>query len=197
MGLYPDEAPNGVYIQHSESNKLYLAEQWNTDWNKYANGTVVISNVISLVIAPNTISYKECWQNPNSDAGLISGVTTETDKYSAYDDYNGKTNSNLIMQAQLEYGGNAAWACSLYKFKNGKSGYLGACGEWRQIINNHKTAVNKCQSLIEGHTLVSGSYWTSTQVDKGSAWRMNAYDATASQALKSEEYFVIAFADLK
>lgn len=55
-------------------------------------------------------------------------------------------------------------------FPNGKTGYLGALGEWQAAYNN-KTKVNSAMSLIGGTSLTFlGDYWTSTQYSSTGSW---------------------------
>ena len=58
-------------------------------------------------------------------------------------------------------------------FPNGKTGYLGALGEWQAAYNN-KTKVNSAMSLIGGTPLsTSDYYWSSTQYSDYYSWEFS------------------------
>ena len=66
-------------------------------------------------------------------------------------------------------GAPAAEYCAGYTFPNGKTGYLGALGEWKAVYDN-KTKVNSAMSLIGGTSFNTSYYWTSTQYSSYYSW---------------------------
>ncbi|WP_304313766.1 hypothetical protein [Phocaeicola plebeius] len=167
-GLKPEAAPNGIYIQHI-NDLLYTEEQWTTKWNDNAVGIAVISDNCRFVIAPNEVSFEKIWAN--STPVSIEGLTPIDDLSLAKNDYNGVANTDKISAVFSSVESSAAAACKSYLFKNGKSGYLGSCGEWNEVINN-KATISKYLQLIEGVDFLGGTfcYWTSTLSSDRSAW---------------------------
>ena len=55
-------------------------------------------------------------------------------------------------------------------FPNGKTGYLGALGEWKAVYNN-ETEIDSAIRLIGGTSIsFVGDYWTSTQSSSNGSW---------------------------
>lgn len=65
----------------------------------------------------------------------------------------------------------AALWCVQYTFKNGEKGYLGSCGEIKEMYS-YIANINEAISKIGGTPiLINGTtFWTSTQVDNDYAW---------------------------
>ena len=128
-GMEIEGAPNGVYILRTD-NRLYTEKMWKKEWNSDAVGVAFISNACRFVIAP-TESETELWWNV--DAPTIPGVITTNDWDTARIDYAGVANSTAMIKALGRERSHAAGWCNQYLFKNGKNGYLGACGEWDYV----------------------------------------------------------------
>lgn len=165
IGINKDVAPNGVYILHT-NDKPYLLSDWNAfPDNINAVGVSVLTDNSRFVISP-TQNSRIAWSN---DKILVSGITTSDDRNIAKADYKGVQNTD----AWIAYYGNAedyaAGWCRNYTFKNGKKGYLGACGEWWDAYQN-KAEVDACMSAISGSGLSTSIYWTSTQMHQDAAW---------------------------
>ena len=94
-------------------------------------------------------------------------------------------------------GAPAAEYCASYTFPNGKTGYLGALGEWQAAYNN-KTKVNSAMSLIGGTPLsTSDYYWSSTQASSYYSWVFGWYSSSyLSDYNKYTIYYVRAFCQL-
>lgn len=157
----------GVFILSTDGS-LYSANEWNKP-NGYAVGVAVLTNNCKFVIAPDGRALSNWSVGSNA---LIAGVTATTDKSIAEKDYKGVQNTANIIS---KYGTSNTYAgkvCSSYTFRNGKNGYLGAAGEWKEVYNN-KTEINACLSKIGGEQIGESPAWSSTQYNKDSAWFMN------------------------
>ena len=98
---------------------------------------------------------------------------------------NGYTSSGVT-------GAPAAEGCVGYTFPNGKTGYLGALGEWQAVYNN-KTKVNEAMSLIGGTAISNSSYWSSTQSSDTYSWELSWKDGVLTNDYKDRKYYVRAF----
>lgn len=197
----------GVFIEDIDGN-LYTEAQW--DGSKTANGVAVITENCSFVIALNSYSdvpgsYLDSalWASAQASSLYVEGVTTTSNFNYAPQDYNGKSNTEIIISRQSstppwEY--PAASYCYKYIFPNGKKGYLGAAGELIEVYMNIEAvedALNKCggKSLKD-----AGYHWTSTQYDVDRAWTVSFYNGYMSPDYKNHQYnknYVRAFTTLK
>ena len=158
----------GVFILDIDGS-LYSKSEWSTSNNINAVGVAVLTNNCKFVIAPDGRALSN-WSVGSTE--LIAGVTATRDKSIAEKDYKGVQNTANIIS---EYGTSNTYAgkvCSSYTFRNGKNGYLGAAGEWKEVYNN-KTEINACLSKIGGEQIGESPAWSSTQYNKDSAWFMN------------------------
>ena len=190
-GMAIEGAPNGVYILRTD-NRLYTEKMWKKEWNSDAVGVAFISNACRFVIAP-TESETELWWNV--DAPTIPGVITTNDWDTARIDYAGVANSTAMIKALGRERSHAAGWCNQYLFKNGKNGYLGACGEW-DYVDGYLTDIGYYMSLIGGVELSTFSYWTSTQYDDISAWTYFVGNGYADRYVQYGKALVRAFAPL-
>ena len=159
----------GIYIEHVNGT-LYTADEWTAGnfSNDDANGVAVVRPISgSFVIAKEESSSKLAWGGYNKT--LTDIVTSDTHSVAVLDN-DGAGNTPKIIEQCNGYtsggvtGAPAAEYCANYTFPNGKTGYLGALGEWQAAYNN-KTKVDSAMSLIGGtpvHT-VEHWYWSSTQ----------------------------------
>ena len=158
----------GVFILDIDGS-LYSKSEWSTSNNINAVGVAVLTNNCKFVIAPDGRALSN-WSVESTE--LIAGVTATRDKSIAEKDYKGVQNTANIIS---KYGTSNTYAgkvCSSYTFRNGKNGYLGAAGEWKEVYNN-KTEINACLSKIGGEQIGESPAWSSTQYNKDSAWFMN------------------------
>lgn len=129
-GLDPSSAPNGVYVQHI-NGRLYTEEVWDENGSSNVNGIAVISNNSKFVIELG--NSLRCWSK--SDLSLVPGVTTasslDMDK-----DFSGLSNTAAYIDFYGPDGDSAFQACWKRIFKNGKRGYLGSGGEWKDVTAN-------------------------------------------------------------
>ena len=163
-----------IYIQHIDGT-LYTTDQWTSGGyaNEDANGVAIVRPVSgSFVIAKEQASSTLKWGGYGTS---ISGIGTFTEESTAVLDNDGAGNTPKIIKQLAGFtdrfdtvGAPAAEYCAGYTFSNGKTGYLGALGEWRAAYNN-KTKVNEAMSLIGG-TAMTDVYWTSTLYDRNNSW---------------------------
>lgn len=186
QGIAIADAPNGVYILRTD-NRLYTQEEWDAAWNAEAVGVACLSDNCRFAIHPTEESLSALWPSYN-----LEGVEKFPYEELA-NDFNGVANTDAVI-ARLgaeAYGPNY---CRSVTFRDGKSGYLGAGGEWMLVIDN-LTEVNETLSLIGGLELCADpedpgygySYWTSTIYDGPSYYGVHAIlpHGAVGPALKS------------
>lgn len=152
---------NGLYIYDTDG-RFTLPENWNTANNK-AVGVAIITDDCRFVVAKADLKISG-WEDQSTD---ISTLTNYTDAASAATDFDGVNNTSKIIAALGS--SNAAGNCAAYTFPNGKTGYLGAAGEW-QVARQNKEDLNSALTLIGGTTIAEWSYWTSTEYSSYTAW---------------------------
>lgn len=190
-----------IYIQHIDGT-LYTTDQWTSGGyaNENANGVAVVRPISgSFVIAKEQASPNLKW------CGLgktIEGIVTTRSQAEAVLDNDGVGNTPKIIEQCNGYTSNgvtgapAAEYCAGYTFPNGKTGYLGALGEWQAAYNN-KTKVNEAMSLIGGTVIsLADNHWTSTQIDDDSSWQFYWNRGSSKSAYKHWEYYVRAFCSI-
>lgn len=183
----------GVFILGTDGN-LYSAKEWNTSNNSKAVGVAVLTNNCKFVIAPTSSDSSLVWA-PHGAQDSVPGVTTTTSSSDARKDYKGVSNSYAIVSKYRPGTNYAAGWCRNFTFRNGKSGYLGACGEWQEAYNN-KDEINACMSLIGGTNTANSYNWTSSQYSNDGAWMLYWPDNQVSGGLKNYTRFVRAFTAL-
>lgn len=178
----------GVFIYDIDGN-LTLPELWNTANNSKAVGVAIVADNCRFVVAKEDAksSYVH-WVGYDTD---ISTLTNYTDAALAATDFDGVNNTSKIIAAIGS--SNAAGDCSAYTFPNGKTGYLGAAGEW-QVARQNKEDLNSALTLIGGTTMKESYYWTSTEYSSSSAWiQFFGSSSNLSSHLKDDFSFVRAF----
>ena len=157
------EPPKGVFI-YDINGKYTLPSEWDTSRNNEAVGVAILTDDCSFVVAKSDIGTNK-WGGYGTD---ISTLTNYTDEESAATDFDGVNNTSKIITALGS--SNAAGDCSAYTFTNGKTGYLGAAGEW-QVARQNKENLNSALTLIGGTAMTESVYWTSTESSSFSAWQ--------------------------
>lgn len=159
----------GIFIQDIYG-RLYTEDEW--DGTQTANGIAVLADECEFVVAKEDAkSSYVYWGGYGTD---ISTLTNYTDAALAATDFDGVNNTSKIIAAIGNSNdgyrdGTAAGDCAAYVFPNGKTGYLGAAGEW-QVARQNKEDLNSALTLIGGTTMKESAYWTSTEGSSGSAW---------------------------
>lgn len=162
---------NGLYIYDTDGN-FTLPDNWDTANNSKAVGVAILTDDCKFVVAKQDISTSTIhWGGYGTD---ISTLTNYTDRALAATDFDGVNNTSKIIAAIGNSNdgyrdGTAAGDCAAYTFPNGKTGYLGAAGEW-QVARQNKDALNSALTLIGGSAMTKESYWTSTEVRSNIAW---------------------------
>ena len=184
-----------VYIQHIDGT-LYTTDQWTSGGyaNEDANGVAIVRPISgSFVIAKTDVSSGLAWGGFEK---TITDIVTSTSKSTAVLDNDGAGNTPKIIEQCSGYtssgvtGAPAAEGCANYTFPNGKTGYLGALGEWKAARDND-TKVDSAMSLIGGTAINNSYYWTSTQGNDWNSWKNNL-----DYGGKSYTYYVRAFCPL-
>lgn len=187
-----------VYIQHINGT-LYTTDQWTSGGyaNEDANGVAIVRPISgNFVIAKTDVSSKLAWGG--FDKTITDIVTSSSDSKAVLDN-DGAGNTPKIIEQCSGYtssgvtGAPAVEGCANYTFPNGKTGYLGALGEWKAAYDN-KTKVNSAMSLIGGTALNTPNYyWTSTQGNSSSSWKFGWNSGYLDYYYKSWTGYVRAF----
>lgn len=184
---------DGVFIMHhSKSDDFPLMvkpHRWASLQNsgEIADGVVVVEGGKIFVVAPTESTSPLTW----SSAAISGGGTTTTDRVTAMNDWNGKSNTAATIKASKADAitNTAQYApgyCNLYSRANANGKGLTA-GKWwlpslgeMFMIYANMTKINYALSLINGATqLVEGWYWTSTEGSAPSAWSLRLSDGYA------------------
>ena len=186
-----------IYIQHINGT-LYTTDEWTSGGytNEQANGVAVVRPLSgSFVISKEQSSSRLAWGGYNK---TITDIVTSSSTSAAVLDNDGAGNTPKIIEQCNGYtssgvtGAPAAEYCAGYTFPNGKTGYLGALGEWKAAYDN-KTKVNSAMTLIGGTAIPTDYHWTSTQCSAGSSWYLYWYNGTVYYSRKPNTRYVRAF----
>ena len=184
-GLY-----DGIFIMYHRKSDDYplmvKPHKWTNLQNsgEIADGVVIVEGGKILVVAPTESTSTLTW----SSAAISGGGTTATDRVTAMNDWNGKSNTAKIIAASKSDAitNTAQYApgyCNLYSRANANGKGLTA-GKWwlpslgeMFMIYANMTKINYALSLINGATqLVENWYWTSTERSATYAWTLYLYD---------------------
>ena len=143
----------------------------NLDPNRTPIG-VVFDTGRRLAIALEQSSSTLIWASSRVD---IPGLTNYKSDTAAKGDYNGKSNTSIIIAHgdSNRYGTPAADYCYNYVTTGTKKGdwYLPAGGEL-QLINDNKTTLNNSLSKVGGTQLPTSGHWSSSEHSSLNAWRL-------------------------
>lgn len=192
-GFIPDHLSRGVYIEDIDG---YLHTEHGWDGSKVANGIAVLTNNCKFVMALQDAYTSSCqW---GSYGISVSGITTTISEAEALADYDGEAQTTTILG---ELGNSpsvddapAAYYCRAFTFPNGKKGYLGAAGEWKDVIDNYE-AISLALSKCGGSDM--SFYWTSTQFGSDDSWSISFGSDYLEYVSKIANSFVRAFTSLK
>ena len=193
---YDKGTPEGIYIQHIDGS-LYTTDDWTAGGfpNEQANGVAVITSQCGFVVAKTDISNSDTkWY---SSEIAVDGLFTTADEAVALVDYNGVTNTQVII-SQLSSG--AAYSCANYDFPNGQKGYLPALGELA-VMRDNLTLVQSALGLIGGDYVRTGQssnrYWSSTQGSDTNVWMLFGTASFGVSSVSKTGYaYIRAFAAL-
>ena len=171
---------DGVFIMtHRKSDDfpiMYKPHKWTAQQSagEVADGVVIVEGGKILVVAPTEEAMT--W----SSAAVSGGGTTTSDRVTAMNDWNGKTNTAAqITHAECSSNAYAPGYCANYSRVNANGKGLTA-GKWwlpslgeMMMIYANMTKINYALSLISGATpLQEAAYWTSTEGNATYAWRL-------------------------
>lgn len=190
---------DGVFIMyHRNSDNFPLMvkpHKWTSiqSSGEIADGVVIVEGGKCLVVAPTESASKLTW----SSAAISGGGTTTSDRVTAINDWNGKTNTaqQIAHSTSSAVTNTASYApgfCNLYSRTNANSQGLTA-GKWwlpslgeMMMIYANMTKINYALSLINGATqLVEDAYWTSTEYSAPNAWYLNLSSGLANRGAKA------------
>ena len=186
---------DGIFIMYHRKSDDYPLMVKPHKWasiqsgGEVADGVVVVEGGKILVVAPTESATKLTW----SSAAVSGGGTTTSDRVTAMNDWNGKTNTAAqIAHAEASGAGYAPGFCANYSRTNANGHGLTA-GKWwlpslgeMMMIYANMTKINYALSLINGATqLVEDAYWTSTEYSAAGAWRLTLYYGIAGNITKA------------
>ena len=182
-GMNLNAMEDGVFIMfHRKSDNFPIMVKPHK-WTSYqssgeiADGVVIVEGGKCLVVAPTESDSRLLW----SSAAVSGGGTTTSDRVTAINDWNGKTNtSNQCGHAECSGTNYAPGYCHAYSRVNANGSGLTA-GKWwlpsmgeMMMIYANMVKVNYALSLINGATqIVEDAYWTSTEYSATTAWLLN------------------------
>lgn len=181
-GLDLNALEDGVFVMYHRKSDNFPLMVKPHKWTSYqtsgevADGVVVVEGGHVLVVAPTESTTALHW----SSAEVSGGGTTTTDRVTAMNDWNGKTNTAAqITHSEASGTGYAPGFCHAYSRVNANGKGLTA-GKWwlpsmgeMMMINANMTKINYALSLINGATkLAEDWYWTSTEYSATSAWSL-------------------------
>ena len=184
---------DGVFIMYHRKSDDYplmvKPHKWTSlqSSGEIADGVVVVEGGKCLVVAPTESASKLTW----SSAAISGGGTTTSDRVTAINDWNGKTNTaqQIAHSTSSAVTNTASYApgfCNLYSRANANGKGLTA-GKWwlpslgeMMMIYANMTKINYALSLINGATqLVEDAYWTSTEGSATGAWLLSLINGNA------------------
>lgn len=190
---------DGIFIMYHRKSDDYPLMVKPHKWasiqsgGEVADGVVVVEGGKILVVAPTESATKLTW----SSASVSGGGTTTSDRVTAMNDWNGKTNTAAqIAHAEASGAGYAPGFCANYSRANANGHGLTA-GKWwlpslgeMMMIYANMTKINYALSLINGATqLVEDWYWTSTEYSAAYAWNLNLDNGTANYFTKASNAY--------
>lgn len=190
---------DGVFIMYHRKSDDYplmvKPHKWTSiqSSGEIADGVVVVEGGKCLVVAPTESASKLTW----SSAAISGGGTTTSDRVTAINDWNGKTNTaqQIAHSTSSAVTNTASYApgfCNLYSRANANGKGLTA-GKWwlpslgeMMMIYANMTKINYALSLINGATqLVEDAYWTSTETSATRAWLLLLGNGSAGSYAKA------------
>jgi phage baseplate assembly protein gpV len=194
---------DGVFIMYHRKSDDYplmvKPHKWTSiqSSGEIADGVVVVEGGKCLVVAPTESASKLTW----SSAAISGGGTTTSDRVTAINDWNGKTNTaqQIAHSTSSAVTNTASYApgfCNLYSRANANGKGLTA-GKWwlpslgeMMMIYANMTKINYALSLINGATqLVEDAYWTSTENSATLAWLLTLDFGLASNTTKASHTY--------
>ena len=193
-GVPPHLAENGIYVLRI-NNRLYTSDEWDESWNEESVGVAVITDECRFVIAKESGNDNLKWSLDGVYEDVV-GILNTTDKTKAKSDYKGIQNTDKMVAMYGRQGNYSAGYCVTYEFINGKTGYLGSCGEW-SVAHKSRSTINPLLAKIGGKRIGNNDYlWTSTQYDDADAWCIQFSSVGITSGSKTAKYITRAFCSL-
>lgn len=184
----------GVYIQDT-ANKLWKPSAWNG--SATANAIAVYDESCAFLIALEEASGTLRINSSKNTNGI--DLTEYTTLATAITDFEGITNTEVMVDHYGTTTSEAAGYCTAYSFPNGLTGYLGSAGEW-DVASKYKDAIESALSVVGGESMTDGYYWTSTFYDNAilsqDAWGFHWNDLDLDYAIITTYRYVRPFGEL-
>ena len=146
------------------------------DRTKTAIGVVVKDNELIVALTVPEVA----WGGYRTD---ISGLTNYSSNTNAQTDYNGKSNTAIIVAAHTSESTStsAAIYCNKYNTTGTSAGnwYLPAAGEVYDYIYINYSAVKAGWDKV-GTTISDSWFWSSSEISKYGAWNVCSYSGMTS-----------------
>ena len=190
----------GIYIEDKQG-RLYTESDWSSGNNTNANSIAVVTDAHSFRIALTGPSSYMTMSNSSEDPWktYLSGTTNSgiIGEGVAMMDYNGATNTQLIVTKCNSSTGYAAGWCNAYTFPDGKTkGYLPALGELC-LVSKNNNAIDAALAKCGGTALYGGSYWSSTfygyQSGESLCWTLDWYSSQVGRNILNIRCYIRAF----
>lgn len=143
----------GVFIEATDGT-LYTSSNWSSS-GKTANSVVMFLENYSRRIALTGQALKKIHSTANAPLENYLTPISTTDQAAA--DFDGKGNTEKIIQFNIAYGTNnsdyAAPYCAAFTFPAGQKGHFPSGGEMIACINN-RTAISACLTACGGTALI-------------------------------------------
>ena len=192
-GINPAIAPNGVYV-YSNDGLLYGPGDWDAANNDSAVGVAVVDDNCKFAITKGE-KPQRVWSDALYGTD-VSGLTNYASSSQAETDFNGKSNTELIISAASgeDASNNAAHYCYNQTVSvDGRGtvhGYLPALGELQTVYNNN-AAIYSAMSLIGGITIPSNYLWSSTEASSSLAWYLSRGSGNLNRAYKDNTCYAV------
>lgn len=188
---------DGVFIMYHRKSDDYplmvKPHKWTAQQSagEVADGVVIVEGGKILVVAPTDEAMT--W----SSAAVSGGGTTTSDRVTAMNDWNGKTNTAAqITHTECSSNAYAPGFCHQYSRVNANGKGLTA-GKWwlpslgeMMMIYANMTKINYALSLISGATqLQETAYWTSTESSATNAWHLSLFSGHAYYYTKASNTY--------
>ncbi|MBQ8436195.1 MAG: hypothetical protein IJX20_00940 [Alphaproteobacteria bacterium] len=182
------EFNNGTCPQSCTVGMIYYSDKSCSstyDSSKTAIGVVVKDNeLIAALTVPDM-----AWSSAYTDTSLTN-YSSSTD---AKTDYNGKSNTAVIVAAHPSEttSNNAAIYCNSYTTAGTSAGdwYLPAAGEVYDYIYSNYSAVKAGWDLV-GTTISDSWFWSSSEDGSNYAWGVGSSNGSVSTYTKNHSYSV-------
>lgn len=182
----------GICAWEDGHRTFYSPAQWEElETKPTALGVYVFTEQTQFIIHGTTASNIK-WSNTFA---LVEGVVTTTNQAAALQDFDGKSNTQAILDAvtagTIADAPAATWAHAL-TFADGAECFLPSAGQL-EVIRININAINSCRAAVSQSSL-SYSALTSTQYGANNMW--NIYGTSWQAYNKNYPLSALAIADI-